>query len=64
MIRPFDNEDVDNWILFWKVILKVIFNNIRLRVEITCDFVIIWSHDHVITIAIFLKYELWQMGKS
>lgn len=35
MTSPFSDKDVDNWILFQKVILEVIFNKIKLCAKIT-----------------------------
>lgn len=41
ILYPFDNKDVDNWILFQKVVLKVMFDKIKLCAKIIYNPVVI-----------------------
>lgn len=41
IISPFDDKDVDDWMLFQKVILKVIFDKIKSHVKITYNLVVV-----------------------
>lgn len=48
MTSLFNEKDMDGWILFQKVILKVMLDKVRLCAKITYNPVVIGFYDHVI----------------
>lgn len=48
-MNPFNHKDMDDWMLFQKVILDVMLNKIKSRTKIIYDSVVVWPYDYVIT---------------
>lgn len=61
MMSSFNDKDVNNQILFPKVVLKIIFIKIRSDIEIIYNFVVIWFYNLVIIIAFLWPWVLTNM---
>lgn len=49
MTSSLNDEDMDNQMLFKKVIVEMMFDKVRLHAKIICDLVVVQFRDHIIT---------------
>lgn len=60
IISPFNNKNVNNYILFRKIVLKVMFDKIKLYIKIIYNLVIIQSCNYII----ITKVNVLDLGES